>query len=74
MDGYAWPISGAAPKVKELVGEGLSSAQVEKLERWEREKNDRDDVKEVVDELTAVAKQRLKCAPMLSDLLEMVLP
>ena len=74
MDGYAWPISGAAPKVKELVGEVLSSTQVEKLERCEREKNDREDVKEAVDKLTAMAKQRLKCAPMLSGLLEKVLP
>merc|ERR1719222_1262026 len=68
---------GAAPKVKELVGDLLSSADVEKLERWEREKNDRDDVKEAVKEdvkeavkeVTAISKQRLKCAPMLSDLL-----
>ena len=60
--------------MKELVGDLLSSADVEKLERWEREKNDRDDVKEAVKEVTATSKQRLKCAPMLSDLLGKVLP
>ena len=60
--------------MNELVGEVLSSAHVEELERWEREKNDREDVKAAVAEITAIEKQRLKCAPMLSDLLEKVLP
>ena len=60
--------------MKELVGEVLSSSDVEELERWEGEKNDREDVKAAVAEITAIEKQRLKCAPMLSDLLEKVLP
>ena len=60
--------------MKELVGQALSSVHVDKLERWERETNDREDVKEAVQEMTAMSKQRLKCAPMLSDLLEKVLP
>ena len=60
--------------MKELVGEVLSSGDVEELERWEGEKNDREDVKAAVAEITAIEKQRLKCAPMLSDLLEKVLP
>ena len=60
--------------MKELVGEVLSSADVEELERWEGENNDREDVKAAVAEITAIEKQRLKCAPMLSDLLEKVLP
>ena len=60
--------------MKDLVGEVLSSADVEELERWEGENNDREDVKAAVAEITAIEKQRLKCAPMLSDLLEKVLP
>ena len=60
--------------MNELVGEVLSSAHVEELEKWEGEKNDREDVKAAVAEITAIEKQRLKCAPILSDLLEKVLP
>ena len=60
--------------MKELVGEVLSSAHVDKLERWEREENDQEDVKEAVAEMTAISKQRLKCASMLSETLEKVLP
>ena len=72
--GYAQPIDGAAKKVKELVGEVLSSADVDKLERWVQEENVQEDVKVAVAEMTAISKQRLRCASMLSETLEKVLP
>ena len=60
--------------MKELVGEVLSSADVDKLERWVQEENVQEDVKVAVAEMTAISKQRLRCASMLSETLEKVLP
>ena len=64
----------AAKKVKELVSNVVSRRQIEELENWGREENNRDDVKEAVKELTAVAKEQLKCADMVANTLAEVLP
>ena len=72
--GYAPSFAGAAKKVKELVGEGLSSSLVDKLQRWEQDNNQDGDVKDAVAQISTMSMQRLKCAPMLSETLEKILP
>ena len=64
----------AAEKMKELVSNVVSRRQIEELENWGQEENERDDVKEAVKELTSVAKEQLKCADMVANTLAEVLP
>merc|ERR1719391_432103 len=52
----------AVEKVKGLGGEGISKKEIESLEVWEREENEREDVKEAVKDLTESAKLNLRCA------------
>ena len=68
------PTEKAAEKVRELVSNVVSRRQIEELENWGREENKRGDVKEAVKELTAVAKEQLKCADMVANTLAEVLP
>ena len=68
------PTEKAAEKVRELVSNVVSRRQIVELENWGREENKSDDVKEAVKELTAVAKEQLKCADMVANTLAEVLP
>ena len=68
------PIKEAAQKVKELVSNVVSRRQIEELERWGWEENEREDVREAVKMLTAEAKEQLKCADMVANTLAQVLP
>ena len=68
------PTEKAAEKVRELVSNVVPRRQIVELENWGREENKSDDVKEAVKELTAVAKEQLKCADMAANTLAEVLP
>ena len=68
------PIEEAAQKVKELVSNVVSRRQLEELERWDLEENERDDVREALKKLTAEPKEQLKCADMVARTLAEVLP
>ena len=57
----------AVEKVKGLVGEVISKKEIESLEVWEREENEREDVREAVKDLTESAKLNLRCADMLAN-------
>ena len=63
----------AAEKVKELVGEVISRSEMESLENWEREGNESDDVREVVDDLVESAKLHLRCADVVKNTLAEIL-
>jgi len=63
----------AAKKVKQLVGEVISKKEIESLETWEREENEREDVREAVKDLTESAKLHLRCADMVASTLAEIL-
>ena len=60
--------------VKELVGEVVLGNEVESLEKWAREENVREDVRQAVEEITDKAKAQLKCAGMVARTLDKLLP
>ena len=63
----------AVKKVRELVGEVISKKEIESLENWEREENDREDVREAIHDLTESAKLHLRCADMVANTLVEIL-
>ena len=64
----------AVKMVKELVGEVILGNEVESLEKWAREENVREDVRQAVEELTDKAKAQVKCAGMVARTLDKLLP
>ena len=64
----------AVKKVRELVGMVVSRNEIESVERWAREENVREDVRQAVEELTDKATARLKCTDMVAKTLGKLLP
>ena len=64
----------AVKKVRELVGMVVSRKEIESVERWAREENVREDVRQAVEELTDKAKAQLKCTDMVAKTLGKLLP
>ena len=60
--------------VKELVGEVVLGNEVESLEKWAREENVREDVRQAVKEITEKAKAQLKCTDVVARTLDKLLP
>ena len=60
--------------VKELLGEFVSGNEVESLEKWAREENVREDVRQAVEEITDNVKAQVKCTDVVALTLDKLLP